>query len=265
MIVFRAPKGWTGPTEWANKPIEKSFRAHQVPIPVDQTDMTHVDALLDWLKSYGPEELFDENGTVKPEIKAIAPTGTKRMAMNPIVNGGVNPRALKLPDWKDYTFGNSTPGKVEGQDMIEFGKWARDVIKLNPDNFRVFGPDETMSNRLNHLFDATNRQWLEEIKTPNDEFMAPAGRVIDSQLSEHQAEGWLEGYVLTGRHGFFSSYEASCVWLTQCLPNTSSGLGKQTNKAGARSIRHSILWIHQLHSNKTITATPTRIRAYLVT
>lgn len=208
MIVFRAPKGWTGPKEWANKPIEKSFRAHQVPIPVDQTDMTHVDALIDWLKSYGPDELFDENGAVKQEIKDIAPKGSKRMAMNPIVNGGVNPRALKLPNWQDYTFDNSTPGKIEGQDMIEFGKWARDVIKLNPDNFRVFGPDETMSNRLNHLFDETNRQWLEEIKTPNDEFMAPAGRVIDSQLSEHQAEGWLEGYVLTGRHGFFSSYEA---------------------------------------------------------
>ncbi len=208
MLVVRAPKGWTGPKEWDNNPIEKSFRAHQVPIPVDQKDMTHIESLIDWLQSYGPDELFDENGTLRADLKDLAPKGTQRMAMNPIVNGGVDPKKLDLPNWKDYALDTSDHGAVEAQDMIEFGKWARDTIKLNPTNFRVFGPDETMSNRLNHVFEASNRQWMEPIVPNNDQFMAPAGRVIDSQLSEHSAEGWLEGYVLTGRHGFFSSYEA---------------------------------------------------------
>lgn len=208
MIIFRAPKGWTGPKEWDGQPIENSFRAHQIPIPVDQNDMQHADKLVDWLESYKPEELFDENGTLKPEIKATVPEGISRMAANPITNGGLNPRALKLPDWRKYTLDNSVHGKVEAQDMTVFGKWTRDVIKENPDNFRVFGPDETMSNRLAPIFEVTERQWLEPIKKPNDEFLASSGRILDSQLSEHQAEGWLEGYVLTGRHGFFSSYEA---------------------------------------------------------
>ncbi|WP_261805977.1 phosphoketolase family protein [Lapidilactobacillus luobeiensis] len=208
MIVLRAPKGWTGPKEWDGKPIENSFRAHQIPIPVDQLDMEHVDHLVAWLKSYKPEELFDENGVLKPEIKAMAPKGIHRMAANPITNGGLAPRPMKMPNWRDYVLDNSERGKTIAQDMTVFGKWARDAIKLNPDNFRIFGPDETMSNRLAPIFEASSRQWEESIKEPNDEFLAPAGRIIDSQLSEHQAEGWLEGYVLTGRHGFFSSYEA---------------------------------------------------------
>lgn len=208
MIIFRAPKGWTGPKEWDGQPIENSFRAHQIPIPVDQNDMQHADKLVDWLESYKPEELFDENGALKPEIKATTPEGEHRMAANPITNGGIAPRPLKLPDWREYTLDNSEHGKNIAQDMNVFGQWTRDVIKKNPDNFRVFGPDETMSNRLAPIFEVSERQWLEPIKKPNDEFVAPAGRIIDSQLSEHQAEGFLEGYVLTGRHGFFSSYEA---------------------------------------------------------
>ncbi|MBA1434074.1 phosphoketolase family protein [Bombilactobacillus bombi] len=208
VIIFRAPKGWTGPKQWDNEPIENSFRAHQIPIPVDQNDMEHADALVEWLKSYHPEELFDENGTLKPEIRALTPKGEQRMAMNPITNGGIDPKPLALPDYRDYQLTIDQPGSHDAQDMIEFGKYLRDLIKKNPTTFRMFGPDETMSNRLNHIFEVTDRQWMEPIKEPNDQFEAPAGRVLDAQLSEHQAEGWLEGYTLTGRHGIFTSYEA---------------------------------------------------------
>ncbi|BCA86489.1 phosphoketolase [Enterococcus saigonensis] len=208
MIICRTTKGWTGPKEWDGETIEGSFRAHQVPIPVDGTHMTHSDALVKWLKSYRPEELFDENGTIKAEIREIAPKGKQRMSANPITNGGLNPQPLKMTDWYKYAIDTTTPGAVTAQDMIEFGKFARDLIVANPHNFRVFGPDETKSNRLNEIFSATNRQWLELEKPKYDEWLSPAGRVIDSQLSEHQSEGFLEGYVLTGRHGFFASYEA---------------------------------------------------------
>ncbi|MFT8821504.1 MAG: phosphoketolase family protein [Liquorilactobacillus nagelii] len=210
MIILRAPKGWTGPKEWDGQPIEKSFRAHQIPIPVDANDMQHADALTSWLKSYHPEELFDDNGTLKSEIAAIAPQGDQRMAANPHTNPGKLIKDLILPDYRKYAVDTTTPGKVEAQDMTVLGAYLRDIFKLNDNNknFRLFGPDETMSNRLAPIFESTNRQWMEQIKEPNDEFLAPAGRVIDSQLSEHQAEGWLEGYVLTGRHGIFASYEA---------------------------------------------------------
>lgn len=208
MIVLRAPKGWTGPKEWDGKPIEGSFRAHQIPIPVKRDDMTHADALVAWLKSYEPDKVFDENGVLKPELKALTPKGTKRMASNPITNGGLNPKPLKLPDFHDYALDNSKHGTQVKQDMIIWSDYLRDLIKLNPDNFRVFGPDETASNRLYGIFEATKRQWLEPIKEPQDEDMAPSGRLIDSQLSEHQAEGFAEGYSLTGRHSLFTSYEA---------------------------------------------------------
>lgn len=210
MIIFRAPKGWTGPKTWDNVPIEKSFRAHQIPIPVDQNDMQHADALVAWLESYRPEELFDENGTLKTEIKAIAPKGDKRMAANPHTNPGKLIRDLVKPDFRNYAVDTTVKGQTVAQDMTVLGTYLEDVVKENAanKNFRIFGPDETMSNRLAPLFKETNRQWLSPIKEPNDEFLAPAGRIIDSQLSEHQDEGFLEGYVLTGRHGFFASYEA---------------------------------------------------------
>ncbi|WP_125590015.1 phosphoketolase family protein [Companilactobacillus jidongensis] len=208
VIIFRAPKGWTGPKTWDGVPIEGSFRAHQIPIPVDQNDMEHADALVDWLKSYKPEELFNEDGSLKSEIAEMAPKGTKRMAMNPIVNGGVDPQPLKLPDYKNYALKFDKPGEKNAQDMIELGKYLKDVIENNTNNFRLFGPDETMSNRLYGPFEASSRQWMEDVKEPNDQYEAPAGRIIDSQLSEHQAEGFLEGYALTGRHGIFASYEA---------------------------------------------------------
>ncbi len=209
-IVFRAPKGWTGPKEWGGVPIENSFRAHQVPIPVDQDHMEHADELVEWMKSYRPEELFDENGQLKPEIVGTTPKGDKRMAMNPVTNPGKLIRDLRLPDIRDYAVDNSVPGQVEKQDMIVLGEYLKDVVKLNRDNhnFRIFGPDETASNRLAPVFEETKRQWLGEIEEPQDEYLKSHGRVIDSQLSEHQAEGMLEGYVLTGRHGIFVSYEA---------------------------------------------------------
>ncbi|KRM58788.1 phosphoketolase family protein [Secundilactobacillus malefermentans] len=209
MIIFRSPKGWTGPKQDLDgNPIEGSFRAHQVPIPVDAAHMEHVDQLTNWLKAYKPEELFDENGTLKSEVRAFAPKGEQRMAMNPITNGGIKPEPLKLPDYKDFAVDVSEHGKTTAQDMIIWSNWLAAVVKENPNNFRAFGPDESKSNRLYSLLDEGKRQWMENIKEPNDENMAHQGRVIDSQLSEHQAEGWLEGYVLTGRHGFFATYES---------------------------------------------------------
>lgn len=210
MIIFRAPKGWTGPKEWDGKPIEGSFRAHQIPIPVDQNDMEHADKLVAWLKSYRPEELFDESGKLKTEFAEIAPKGDKRMAANPHTNPGKLIRNLILPDFREFALENAEYGKTVAQDMTVLGKYLERVIELNAKNrnFRIFGPDETMSNRLAPIFDETKRQWMQDIKEPNDEFLAHSGRIIDSQLSEHQDEGFLEGYVLTGRHGFFASYEA---------------------------------------------------------
>lgn len=207
VLVVRTPKGWTGPKEWNHEPIEGGFRAHQVPIPVSGEAMEHIDALVDWLKSYRPEELFDENGKLVEEIAAISPKGPRRMSMNPITNAGVV-KPMDITDWTKHAIDTSKPGAIQKQDMIEFGKFAADLVKANPDNFRIFGPDETKSNRLNEVFKATNRQWLGRRNESYDEWISPVGRVIDSQLSEHQAEGFLEGYVLTGRHGFFASYES---------------------------------------------------------
>ncbi|GIP47793.1 Xylulose-5-phosphate phosphoketolase [compost metagenome] len=210
MLVFRSPKGWTGPKEWGGVPNENSFRAHQVPIPVDQKNMQHAPALLEWMKSYRPEELFYENGRLRDELAEILPKGNRRMGKNPVTDAGRLVKDLRLPNFRDYALDNSVPGKVVAQDMAVLGKYVAEVVQLNEanKNFRIFGPDETMSNRLGPVFDVTKRQWLDAVKEPNDEFLASYGRVIDSQLSEHQAEGLLEGYVLTGRHGFFASYEA---------------------------------------------------------
>ncbi len=205
MIVLRTPKGWTGPKEIDGKKIEGSFRAHQVPIAMDKKE--HLQLLSDWLHSYKPEELFNEDGSFKEEYKTLAPVGNARIGMNPNANGGKLLKDLRMPDFRKYAFNITSHGSKDGQDMIELGKFIRDVIKENPNNFRVFGPDETMSNRLNHVFEASNRQWENQI-IQTDEFLANEGRIIDSMLSEHCDEGWLEGYLLTGRHGFFASYEA---------------------------------------------------------
>lgn len=207
VFILRTPKGWTGPKFWDNKPIEDSFRSHQIPIPVEQNDMEDSEALVDWLKSYRPEELFDEKGKLKEDIKAIAPKYENRMSAHPITNGGINSKPLDVLDWKEYAVSIATPGAEKKQDMTEFGKYSRDIVANNSDHFRIFSVDELNSNRLNAVLEVTDRQWMEPTHEPNDASMGTSGRVIDSQLSENQAEGWLEGYVLTGRHGFFVSYE----------------------------------------------------------
>ena len=207
MIVLRTPKGWTGPKKVLDKEIEGSFRAHQVPMQVDKKTGENLDLLESWLKSYHPEELFDENGSFKSEYREIAPKGDRRMGLNPNANGGLMLKELNLPDFKNYELKISKPGMETASDMMQLGNFVRDIIKNNPENFRVFSPDETLSNRLNHVFEVTNRQWDSEIKA-SDEFLSIEGRVIDSMLSENLCEGWLEGYLLTGRHGFFTSYEA---------------------------------------------------------
>ena len=204
MLIFRTPKGWTGPKFVDGKKVEGSFRAHQVPISMERAD--HLNLLEEWLKSYHPEELFDENGTLKAEIRELCPTGNRRMGSNPIANGGLLLKDLKMPNFMDYGI-KVDRGITKAQDMLVLSSFVRDIFKENPDNFRIFGPDETMSNRLYDVFDATKRTWEMEIKE-NDENLAPNGRVMDSMLSEHMCEGMLEGYLLTGRHGFFASYEA---------------------------------------------------------
>lgn len=209
MIILKTPKGWTGPKMVDNKPVEGSFRSHQVPIPVNKENPENVKVLEAWLKSYKPEELFDSNGKLIDELKELAPVGNRRMGMNPHANGGLLLEELNIPDFRNYAINIKSRGEVVKQDMMELGRFIRDIIKLNEDkkNFRIFGPDEALSNRLNHVFEVTNRQW-NGITYDTDEFLDNSGRVIDSVLSEHICEGMLEGYLLTGRHGFFHSYEA---------------------------------------------------------
>ena len=205
MVILRAPKGWSGPKEVDGKKIEDTFRAHQVPVNMSKPE--HVQMVEAWLKSYKPEELFTADGDLAPDLKAFAPAGNRRMAANPHANGGLLLRDLKLPDFRDYALKVDAPGAVEAQDMLELGAFVRDIVKLNPQTFRIFGPDETMSNRLNKVFEVTNRTWNAET-VDGDEYLDETGRVVDSMLSEHCCEGWLEGYLLTGRHGIFNSYEA---------------------------------------------------------
>ena len=207
MIILKTPKGWTGPKEVEGKMVEGSFRAHQVPLPVDKDHMDNLKVLEAWLRSYHPEELFNENGSLKSELKALAPKGNRRMGANPIANGGKLLQELNIPDFKNYAVKVEKPGELVKQDMLELGAFVRDIIKLNPNNFRVFGPDEALSNRLNHVFEVTNREW-NAVTYDTDEYLDNNGRVVDSFLSEHACEGMLEGYLLTGRHGFFHSYEA---------------------------------------------------------
>jgi xylulose-5-phosphate/fructose-6-phosphate phosphoketolase len=208
MIVFGSPKGWTGPQLIDGKANEGTFRSHQVPLSDPAKNPDHLRQLESWLRSYRPEELFDQRGRLKPELAALAPSGERRMGANPNANGGMLLRDLRMPDFTDYALDVPRPGIGGIGDTHVLGRFLRDVLKLNAEqrNFRIFGPDETLSNGLEAVFETTNRQWL-AATADNDEFLARSGQVME-MLSEHQCEGWLEGYLLTGRHGLFNCYEA---------------------------------------------------------
>ncbi|HZT59369.1 MAG TPA: phosphoketolase family protein [Pyrinomonadaceae bacterium] len=208
MIVMRSPKGWTGPKEVDGLPTENNFRSHQVPLAELASKPAHLKQLEEWMRSYKPEELFDERGTLLPELAALAPRGDRRMGANPHANGGLLLKDLRLPDFGDYAVEVPQPGTVVAEATRVCGEFLRDVMRLNSDaqNFRVMGPDETASNRLGALFEATDRVFVEPI-LPTDDHLSPDGRVMEV-LSEHLCQGWLEGYLLTGRHGLFNCYEA---------------------------------------------------------
>jgi len=208
LIILRSPKGWTGPEEVDGKKLEDYWRSHQVPLAELGSKPDHLKQLEDWMKSYKPEELFDENGCLMPELAALAPEGDRRMGANPHANGGLLLKELEIPDFSSYAVDVPVPGTEVREATREMGKFLRDVMKLNLDscNFRVMGPDETSSNRLDALFDVTDRTWVAQ-RLPEDERLSPDGRVMEI-LSEHICQGWLEGYLLSGRHGLFSCYEA---------------------------------------------------------
>ncbi len=206
MIVLRSPKGWTGPKMVDGLPAEGSFRSHQVPLSEVRTNPQHLAQLEQWMRSYKPEELFEQSGALRAELTAQAPAGERRMGANPHANGGLLLRDLELPDFRDYAVEVAAPGSTSSEATRVLGTYLRDVMRDNADNFRVMGPDETASNRLGALFEATNRTWEAKL-LPSDDHLAPDGRVMEV-LSEHLCQGWLEGYLLTGRHGLFNCYEA---------------------------------------------------------
>ena len=207
MIILETPKGWTGPKIVEEKIVEGTFRAHQVPVLVDEDHPNNLEILEAWLKSYHPEELFDSNGTLKRGLQELIPDKEYRMGANKSANGGLLLKELNMPDFKDYMLDIKKPGTIKESDMTVLGAFIRDIVKLNKNNYRIFGPDEALSNRLTHVFEVTNRKWNgETIK--GDEFLNTDGAIIDSILSEHACEGMLEGYLLTGRHGFIHTYEA---------------------------------------------------------
>ena len=209
VIILTTPKGWTGPKEVDNKKVEGSFRAHQVPILVNREHQENLKLLEKWLKSYNIDSLFDKKGKLIKELKSLCPPINKCMGASPYANGGLLLKDIMVPDWHDYCLDIKKPGEVIAQDTMELGKFIRDVFKINKDNknFRFFGPDEALSNRFNHVFEVENRMWnYKAIR--NDEYLSTSGRIMDSYLSEHVCEGMLEGYILTGRHGFIHSYEA---------------------------------------------------------
>jgi xylulose-5-phosphate/fructose-6-phosphate phosphoketolase len=206
MIVLRTPKGWTGPETVDGVPVEGTWRAHQVPIAEARTNPDHRALLESWMRSYHPEQLWDEDGRLSPDLAALPPKGYRRMSANPHANGGILLRDLRLPDFRDYAVPVDRPGATTAEPTRILGTWLRDVIAGNPRTFRLFGPDETASNRLSAVFEATDRQWVAE-RLPTDVDLGRGGRVMEV-LSEHLSQGWLEGYLLTGRHGLFNSYEA---------------------------------------------------------
>ena len=209
MVVFRSPKGWTCPKEADGTALEGTSRVHQLPLAVDEAHPEQLPLLEEWLRSYRPEELFDETGAPSAVLRAMAPQGQRRMGSNPHANGGLLLRDLRTPDFSKYAVDVPAPGAVEAEDMAELGKYVRDVLKLNQKakNFRIFSPDETMSNKLWAALEASDRRWNADL-LPGEKGLSPSGRILDGMLSEHMCQGWLEGYLLTGRHGFLNSYEA---------------------------------------------------------
>ena len=244
MIILRSPKGWTGPKVVDGLPAEGSFRSHQVPLAQIQEKPEHLAQLETWLRSYRPAELFDDVGKLRPEIAGLSPTGDRRMTANRRTNGGLILQDLKLPDFRDYAIEVAAPGALQSQPTRVLGTFLRDVIKRNPDTFRIFGPDETASNRLSAVFEVTDRVWAADI-LPTDEHLAPSGRVVEV-LSEHLCQGWLEGYLLTGRHGLFNCYEAF-IHIIDAMFNQHAKWLKMTNEIGWREPIASLNYLLTSH------------------
>ena len=244
MIILRSPKGWTGPKEVDGKKVEDFWRAHQVPVAACREDEGHRQILEQWLRSYQPEDLFDEQGRLKPELRALAPQGDKRMGASPYANGGLLRRELNTPDIREFAFDVKEPGSQLAQATEQFGRYLTEIFARNQHNFRLFGPDETASNRLTPVFDVTSRTWLEPVK-PYDEQLARDGRVMEI-LSEHQCQGWLEGYLLTGRHGLFNCYEAF-IHIVDSMFNQHAKWLKVTRKLGWRKPVSSLNYLLSSH------------------
>jgi xylulose-5-phosphate/fructose-6-phosphate phosphoketolase len=246
VIVLRTPKGWTGPKVVDGLPVEGTWRAHQVPIANARNNPEHLALLESWMRSYRPEELFDSAGALIGELAALAPRGVRRMSANPHANGGLLLRELRLPDFRDYAVAVSKPGDSEAEATRVLGDWLRDVIRDNPSSFRLFGPDETESNRLGDVFQVTDKVFEGQI-IAGDNHLAPAGRVVEV-LSEHMCEGWLEGYLLTGRHGLFNCYEAF-IHIADSMFNqhakwleVSRGIGWRRPVASLNYLLSSLVW-----------------------
>ena len=246
VIVFKTPKGWTGPKVVDGVPVEGTWRAHQVPLDAARTNPEHLAQLESWMRSYKAEELFDSNGTLRPEIARLAPHGARRMSANPHANGGLLLRELNLPDFRDYAVPVPEPGATEAEATRVLGTWLRDVIRENPSNFRIFGPDETESNRLGAVYEVTNKAFEGTI-VPGDNHLAPDGRVVEV-LSEHMCEGWLEGYLLTGRHGLFDCCEAF-IHIVDSMFNqhakwlkVTDGIGWRRPVASLNYLLSSLVW-----------------------
>lgn len=244
MIIMRSPKGWTGPQEVDGKKVEDFWRAHQVPVAACREDAGHRQILEQWLRSYQPEDLFDEQGRLKPELRALAPQGDKRMGASPYANGGLLRRELNTPDIREFAFDVKEPGSQLAQATEQFGRYLTEIFARNQHNFRLFGPDETASNRLTPVFDVTSRTWMEPVK-PYDEQLARDGRVMET-LSEHQCQGWLEGYLLTGRHGLFNCYEAF-IHIVDSMFNQHAKWLKVTRKLGWRKPVSSLNYLLSSH------------------
>ncbi|MCZ4059861.1 phosphoketolase family protein [Pantoea sp. LMR881] len=244
MIILRSPKGWTGPQTVDGKKVEDFWRAHQVPVSACRENDEHRKILEEWMRSYQPDDLFDEQGQLKAELRALIPQGDKRMGASPFANGGILRRELNVPDIREFAFDTQHPGSQQAQATEQLGRYLSAIFQRNKDNFRLFGPDETASNRLTPVFDVTGKTWLEAVK-PYDEQLARDGRVMEI-LSEHQCQGWLEGYLLTGRHGLFNCYEAF-IHIVDSMFNQHAKWLKVTRKLGWRKPISSLNYLLSSH------------------